>query len=287
MWYGFKPYVPVAERKLRARRALATLQKALGAAPVVIVGRAIAHTFWGRAWCDNLERYSDFANRLPRGRTYVRHGYVVDLQVEQGEVTAKVSGSRLYDVSVRVTALSAKRWKALCSDCSGAIDSLIELLQGHFSKAVMTRVCQPREGLFPEPQEIQFACSCPDWASMCKHVAAVLYGIGARLDERPELLFTLRGVDQTQLVAAAGRGLPAGRRSPAKGRVLADDNLSELFGLDLGDGAAQPVARPRRRATPHEPAARTTPTKRTGRAAQRKTASKARSKTKKTATGKS
>ena len=169
--------------------------------PVAIEGRKIARTFWGEAWCDNLERYSDYANRLPRGRTYVRNGSVVDLQVGPGRVTALVSGSTMYDVKVTVGPVPRARWSAICKDCSGAIDSLVELLQGRFSKGVMTRLCEEKTGLFPSPKDILFTCSCPDWASMCKHVAAVLYGIGARLDHQPELLFTLRKVDQQDLIA--------------------------------------------------------------------------------------
>ena len=103
-YYGFRPYVTVGTRRAQAAREIAKLRKkGRQTSPVVIEGRTIAVTFWGEAWCDNLERYSDFANRLPRGRTYVRNGSVVDLQVAPGNVTALVSGSTLYDVKVSVT----------------------------------------------------------------------------------------------------------------------------------------------------------------------------------------
>jgi uncharacterized Zn finger protein len=231
---GFPPYVPVAERRRKAAREMAKLEKKGRVIyPVVIEGRAIARTFWGKAWCDNLERYGDFANRIPRGRTYVRNGSVVDLQIGEGEVNALVSGSSIYEVHVKVAAVPKATWKAIRADCSGAIDSLVELLQGRFSKGVMERLCQQRTGLFPSPGEIQFACSCPDWASMCKHVAAVLYGVGARLDERPELLFRLRKVDEKELIAVAGRDLPLSRKGPAADRVLAADDLSALFGVEI------------------------------------------------------
>jgi uncharacterized Zn finger protein len=206
--------------------------------PVTIAGRAIARTFWGKAWCDNLERYSDFSNRLPRGRTYVRNVSVLDLQIAPGAVKALVSGSEIYQVAVKVSALRKPRWTSICRDCAGAIDSLVELLQGRFSRGVMERICRQQTGLFPAPAEIEFSCSCPDWASMCKHVAAVLYGIGARLDEQPELLFRLRTVDEKALIAKAGSGLPLSKTSPAAGKVLADGGLSELFGLDMGSPEA-------------------------------------------------
>src|SRR6266446_2393731 len=149
-YYDWKPYVPAAARRRQAAREVAKLmKKGRQTSPVVIDGRKIARTFWGKAWCDNLERYSDFENRLPRGRTYVRNGSVVDLQIAPGEVKALVSGSEIYKVAVKVAPVTKARWKSICKDCAGAIDSLIELLQGRFSKGVMERVCRQKTGLFP------------------------------------------------------------------------------------------------------------------------------------------
>jgi len=248
MSYEWRPYVPVAARRLRAARAMATLGKTKGAlSPVAIDGRTIAKTFWGKAWCDNLEHYSDYANRLPRGRTYVRNGSVIDLQVAAGEVKALVSGSRLYTVALKVTAVPKARWSAICKDCAGAIDSLVELLQGRLSQGVMERICRDKTGLFPAPDEIALSCSCPDWASMCKHVAAVLYGIGARLDERPELLFKLRAVNEKELIAKAG-SLPLGKKGPAAEKVLDGGDLAELFGLEMAQVAQSETAAPDKRA---------------------------------------
>jgi uncharacterized Zn finger protein len=249
-FYGWKPYIPVAERHRQAEREAAKIRKkGSRLAPVVLTGSAIARTFWGKAWCDNLERYSDYANRLPRGRTYVRNGSVIDLKIEAGEVKALVSGSSIYKVNAKIAALAPARWKALCSDCAGAIDSLVELLQARFSQGVMERMCRQQTGLFPSPKEISFTCSCPDWASMCKHVAAVFYGIGARLDQKPELLFELRKVDHTALIATAGADLTLGGKGPAAGRVLADPGLAEIFGIEFA-GPVQGAAslKPKRRA---------------------------------------
>jgi uncharacterized Zn finger protein len=246
MYYGWKPYVSAAERRRKAERAIAKSKKS-GAQmdPVNIRGRAIASTFWGKAWCDNMERYSDFSNRLPRGRSYVRNGSVLDLQVSPGKVNARVMGSHLYSVEVKVAAVPDARWNAVRKDCAGAIESLVELLQGRFSKNVMERVCQPETGLFPSPKEIGFTCSCPDWASMCKHVAAVLYGIGARLDEKPGLLFELRKVDEKELIAEAGKDLPMAVDSPKSGKVLASVGLEGLFGIEMADADAPPVKKSR------------------------------------------
>jgi uncharacterized Zn finger protein len=242
-FYAWKPYVPVAQRRKKAAaQAQKLAKKGEVLAPVAIEGRTIAKSFWGKSWCENLERYSDYENRLPRGRTYVRNGSVIDLKVAHGEVTALVSGSDIYRIKITVEPVSPKMWKALCTDCAGSIDSLVELLQGRFSKAVMERVCMPEKGLFPSPKEIKLSCSCPDWASMCKHVAAVLYGVGARLDNQPEMLFTLRGVDQHELVAQAGRhDLPFGRKPASSKRILAGGDLAALFGLDMA-GSSEEIA---------------------------------------------
>jgi len=233
-YYAWKPYVSVAERRAKAEKAAAKAAKKGGKfTPIVSYRGAIAKTFWGKAWCDNLECYSDYENRLPRGRTYVRNGSVIDLKIAAGEVQAQVMGSALYQVDIRIAAVPQKQWQAVGADCAGSIDSLVELLQGKLSKAVMTRICAPNTGLFPTPKEVKFTCSCPDWASMCKHVAAVLYGVGARLDEQPELLFTLRQVEARDLVTLAGAGLTSGGKTPAKGKVLDDSMLADVFGIEL------------------------------------------------------
>jgi uncharacterized Zn finger protein len=244
--YGDWPkYVPVAERRRQAEREVAKLRKqGRPVAPVVIAGRgAIAGTFWGKAWCDTLESYHDYENRLPRGRSYVRNGSVIDLQIAPLEVTALVSGSSIYKVGISIKAAPKPQWQSLCRDCAGAIDSLVELLQGRLSSAVMERLCRQDNGLFPKPSEIRFSCSCPDSASMCKHVAAVLYGIGSRLDDSPELLFRLRGVDAADLIANLKADSPLSK-SAATGNVLQDEDLSALFGLEMADGEGAVEAKP-------------------------------------------
>ncbi len=231
---GWAPYVSVAERRAKAAREMSKLRKkGHPVAPVVITGRAIASTFWGKAWCDNLEGYRDYENRLPRGRTYVRNGSVVDLQIAPREVKAMVSGSSLYRVTINISEVKKAQWAAIRKDCAGRIDSLVELLQGRFSMGVMERICRQDGGLFPRPSDIRFSCSCPDYASMCKHVAAVLYGVGARLDAQPELLFRLRAVDENELVASIDQALPMSKTDPAAGKVLDVDDLSAMFGLDM------------------------------------------------------
>jgi len=237
-YFGWHPYVPVAEKRRQAERKLAKLKKqGQSIAPVTIEGRTIAKSFWGKSWCINLERYSDYENRVPRGRNYVRNGSVLDLQIAKGEVVAMVAGSALYKIKITIAPVTAARWKAICRDCAGTIDSLVELLQGRLAKGVMDRVCREGDGLFPSPKEIKLSCSCPDWADMCKHVAAALYGVGARLDEKPQLLFVLRGVDENELIASAGQDFSLTKAAPAAAKVLDDRDVAALFGLEMVETA--------------------------------------------------
>ncbi|WFU42037.1 SWIM zinc finger family protein [Bradyrhizobium sp. CB82] len=229
----------MAEKRRLAERELAKLRKrGQSIAPVTIEGRTIAKTFWGKSWCINLERYSDYASRVPRGRTYVRNGSVLDLKIARGEVAAMVAGSSLYKVRIAIAPVKATCWKAICRDCGGAIDSLVELLQGRLAKGIMDRVCREGDGLFPSPKEIKLFCSCPDGADMCKHVAAALYGVGARLDERPELLFVLRGVDEKELLASAGQDLVRTKAVPDTAKLLDDGDVAALFGLEMAESTA-------------------------------------------------
>ena len=226
----WRPYVPAGVRRARARREMDKLRrKGKNVQPVEIEGRTIARSFWGKRWCDHLESFSDYANRLPRGRTYVRNGSVCHLDIRSGRIAAIVSGSELYDVTIRIGTLKAAVWKSIKTRCSGQIGSVLELLQGKLSKQVMGVVTDREHGLFPKPGEIRFDCSCPDWATMCKHVASVLYGVGSRLDDRPESLFLLRGVDSAELIAT-GMALPG---DTATDDALADDALADIFGIDL------------------------------------------------------
>jgi uncharacterized Zn finger protein len=244
----FPRYVRIAERRAMAARHVAKLKKSgREVAPVRIEGRAIARTFWGKAFCDNLERYSDYASRMPRGRTYVRNGSVIDLQIARGRVTALVSGSEIYEIEISFAQLAKKRWSAIISQCSGQIGSLVELLQGKLSRSVLEILTRQESGLFPSPTEISLSCSCPDWASMCKHVAAALYGVGARLDEQPELFFVLRQVDQTELITRADvtRLGGAKEKDGKQGKKLvARTSLSSVFGIELDEDPA-PTTRKR------------------------------------------
>lgn len=238
-WWRYTPKPSVHERRRRAQRVVHGLAKnGRKLSPVVIEGRKIASSFWGSAWCDNLESYRDFEYRLPRGRSYVRNGAVLDLGITAGKITALVSGSDVYEIEIGIKPLPQARWSTLKSRCAGQLGSLIELLEGRLSEPVMRIITDPDEGLFPKPGEIQMSCSCPDVARMCKHVAAVLYGVGARLDSQPELLFLLRHVDQAELITGAAE-LDTPRAGTSR-KTLAAEELGDVFGIELAP-QAQPA----------------------------------------------
>ena len=244
-WYDdyYKPYVPVAQRRAQAAREVARrIKKGEAICPVVIEGRAIASSFWGKAWCDHLESYSDYANRLPRGRTYVRNGSVVHLAIEAGRIKALVSGSSMYEIQIHITPLAPAVWQTLKSRCSGQIGTIVELLQGKLSKAVMETVTDRDQGLFPKPREVRMRCSCPDGAGMCKHLAAVLFGVGSRLDSAPELLFKLRSVNHVELIAQTIPTAPV----PTKGKApqIATADLGDIFGIEFDDAPQPPHKAP-------------------------------------------
>jgi uncharacterized Zn finger protein len=253
---GWPRYVPVAERRRQAAKHVEALRRQGQVCdPVTVEGRSIARTFWGQAWCDNLEAYSDYANRLPRGRTYVRNGSVVDLQIAEGRIRALVAGSEVYRVEIGVQPLEDALWTAILKDCAGGIGSLVELLQGRLSDAVMAVVTRPGTGLFPTPRQVSLRCSCPDGAYMCKHVAAVLYGVGARLDRQPELLFRLRHVDPQALLQQGVDVSAVEDTMLAPQTRIERSDLGRLFGIELDEAPAAaplPSAPPAQAQAPSE-----------------------------------
>jgi uncharacterized Zn finger protein len=232
--WGFPPYVTVSERREDNDALVAKMiKKGETLDPVVIEARSIAKSVWGKAWCKHLESFSDYENRLPRGRSYVRYGSVVNLDINQGQVKALVSGSSLYTVDVSIINIEQQKWQSIIKQCSGEVGSLIELLQGKISSLVMNTMIDQKNGLFPLPNEIKFKCSCLDSAYMCKHVAATLYGVGARFDVRPELLFMLRGVDHMDIIKAVD--INDKIKKVTKTKTIETQDLSSLFGIDIDE----------------------------------------------------
>ncbi len=287
---GYPPYVPVAQKRAKAERKLKQLMKKNpNLKPINIEGTALARTWWGKAWNKNLERYADYSNRIGRGRSYVRHRAVLDLQIKPGHVNALVLGSatRPYKITIQIKAISKTAWANMKAACAGQFDSLPQLLNGKFPKALEEIFMAKGKGLFPTPEEIEFSCSCPDWASMCKHVAASLYGVGARLDQDPGLFFKLRQVNMDDLVSQAvadttDQMLKQAQQKSA--RVLDDADLGDMFGIDMGDEAADDP--PRAPSTQKQAPKKSTPKRKPRRApkprktgAKRASSPKAKSKT--------
>ncbi len=253
--YGWAPYVPVAARRAKAQKQLGKMKKkGLDHQPVQLAGRKIADSFWGKGWCDHMESFSDYDNRLPRGRSYVRNGSVCHLEIHGGHIKAIVSGSMLYNVSITITPLKKTKWEAVRSACAGRIGSLIDLLRGKLDRGVMEVVSDRSNGLFPLPGEMKFDCDCPDWAVMCKHVAAVLYGVGARLDHSPEMLFLLRGVNHEDLVDVSAAVTNVAKSGTSHRRIAAT-GIADVFGIDMaetvetvsGTTAVSPARKPQKK----------------------------------------
>jgi uncharacterized Zn finger protein len=240
-YWGYPRYVSVAEKRAKAAKKLKQLKKKNPAVkPINVIGRTIARTWWGKSWNHNLERYADYSNRIGRGRSYVRHGAVLDLQISSGQVESLVQGTRSkpYTVIIKIKGINKKIWQNMKAACAGKLDSLPELLAGKFPKALGEIFTAQGQGLFPSPEEIEFNCSCPDWAYMCKHVAATLYGTGARLDDSPSLFFKLRKVNIDDLIQQTIKDqsyklLKKSEKTSA--RMIAESDLSGMFGIDMED----------------------------------------------------
>jgi uncharacterized Zn finger protein len=226
---SFFNYTSASEKRVLLRKAKERYSKLYELKGVSISGRRdMANTFWGKMWCEHFETMADFTNRLPRGRTYARNGSIIHLDISPGKVFALVSGTEIYEINMEVQALPKNVWTKIVDKCHGEIGTMIDLMNGHFSKEVMQVICDPQNGLFPRRNEIKYKCSCPDVARLCKHLSAVFYGIGNRLDSNPELLFLLRQVDPTQLLT-----LKMDQLTSKGADNLTNDELSEIFGIQL------------------------------------------------------
>lgn len=237
MWWS---YSDAEEQKQRLQREIARRTKRGEKFEPLVApeGKKLSTTFWGQAWCRNLESYQDYESRLPRGRSYLRKGSVFNLEIEPGKLFATVAGSELYDTAIHIDPLPPKQWKKIVAAGSGQVGSMLDLLAGKLGDGLMRVLTDPQDGLFPKPKEIRFQCSCPDFADLCKHSAAVLYGVGVLLDTRPELLFTLRGVDQAELLSNASSSALSDLTTD--GGDLSGADLSAIFGIDLS-GAEAPL----------------------------------------------
>ncbi|MDD4077356.1 MAG: SWIM zinc finger family protein [Bacilli bacterium] len=237
----FYKYVSIAEQKTYAANSIKRLEKSLKRSlePIVLPTSKLAASWWGIMWNKNLERYATYSNRIGRGKSYVRNGLVIDLQIISGQVNAYVQGTKKtpYKVTITIDKIDEKMVESIKKQCQGKLDTLDQLLEGKFSKELAAIFMLQGAGLFPEPEEIDLRCSCPDWTDCCKHVSAVLYGIGSKLDINPLLFFTLRGIDiddflrdviQNKTAAVLEKG-----KACQSNRIIKNADIDYLFDISL------------------------------------------------------
>ena len=239
----FYEYVSKAQQQQYASKSSLKLEKTLGRKlePIILTSSKLATSWWGIMWNKNLERYATFSNRIGRGKTYVRNGLVIDFQIKYGEVNAYVQGTRKapYKVTVSIDNINSKIVEKIKLSCQGKIETMEQLLEGSFSKDLADIFMVEGVGLFPEPKEIHFGCSCPDWTDCCKHVSAVLYAIGSKLDVNPSLFFTLRGLDlddflKDVIINKTDNLLEKGKNCNSK-RIIKEKNINDLFQINIED----------------------------------------------------
>lgn len=234
-YYSFQKPPTIDELKEKARKATKKEYH-----PVVLSSRTISSSWWGKAWCSNIDLYADQYNRLDRGKKYVRADCVVDLEINGGTVEAKVVGSRKtpYDVKVTIDPIKAENYERITSIAEGKLKSMEALESGEFPKEYQELFTMKESGLFPKLGEIHFYCSCPDSSRICKHIAAVLYAIGSRLDDDPFLFFSLRGIDVKEFAGRiikkeAARIWQGVESKLDKERVISEDEARHLFGYEI------------------------------------------------------
>ena len=235
MWDYYYSYKPKKKPQDPIKQIEKLRKKNPNIQPVIIEGK-LANTWWAQAWNKNLEGYADYSNRIGRGKSYVRGGYVLDLSISPGQVQSLVQGTRAkpYEIVIKIDPLSKSKWDAVVKKCSRKIGNLEDLVLGKFPQELMELFTNRGDGLFPSPKEIHFDCSCPDWASMCKHVAATLYGVGVRFDSDPTLFFQLRDIDFAELLKkSVDEKMKSMLKNAGKvtGRVMQDVDTYELFGV--------------------------------------------------------
>lgn len=234
----FQPYkIPTATELEKKKEKSRTRLRGHDLKPIVIEGKTLGRTWWGKAWNQNLESYADYSNRVGRGKTYVRQGMVIHLNIEEAQVFGLVQGRKKapYEILVKIEPSTEDDIKAIGEISRQHVESFESLLHGEFPKELEVLFTRKGFGLFPSPKEIDFYCSCPDHAYMCKHVAAVLYGIGSRLDEDPQLFFTLRQINGINFIKESidvvltdmlnGAGVKTER-------TISEEKAKRLFGFD-------------------------------------------------------
>ncbi len=224
-WQEDERPLRAAELETLAAARLAELQAAGEELhPVVSRSRALVSHFWGKAWMRHLAACEAGGLCLAPGRTLLRHGCVLDVQLAPGLIRARVSTQRLEEVELHLAPLDEERQAELVQLCQGRIDSLVSLMEGRVDETVLAPLCDPQLGLLPEPADWRMHCSCADWAEPCPHAAAAIYAAGVLIDADPSLLFTLRSLDPATLLRPTAQ---------AEASDFAAGDLGKLFGIEL------------------------------------------------------
>ncbi len=239
MW--FREYVSVGERSARAQRKIRQLKKKNpNLNPVVIDGKQIASSWWGKAWINHLKHYADFDNRVGRGRSYVKNGLVIHFAIKPGHIESIVMGtsSSPYNIKIKTKKLSPNKWNKMKRLSREHLCTLPELNEGKFPKELKDIFSDRGEGIFPTIKEMSFHCSCPDWANMCKHVSASLFALGSQIDNNIDLFFKLRGVNTSELVQSALKDEAKHLKNrkfedTAQVLTLSEKKLASLFDIKL------------------------------------------------------
>ena len=195
-YYDFKPKKPIeTDKGIKAKSKRGDFTK----------------SWWAKRWLAAMEQVMD-RGRLQRGRSYARKGQVLSLEEGKGQVKAKVQGSQRtpYKVTIELTPLSEKDWAKVLAALAERPYFVAQLLAGEMPQEIQEAFQAAKLDLFPGRRELSQDCSCPDWADVCKHLAAVHYILAERFDEDPFLLFRLRGKTQDAVLAALGDGLGDG-----------------------------------------------------------------------------
>jgi uncharacterized Zn finger protein len=181
---------------------------------------AIGEQWWSRRFISVLESYG-MSGRLARGRSYARAGQVLDFELSQGKVTARVQGSRVrpYHVRIGVLPLTTAQWRRVQDRLASQALFRAKLLAGEMPHEIEEVFAECGTPLFPRSAaDLDMHCSCPDWGVPCKHLAAVCYVLAEEFDRDPFGMLAWRGQARDDLLAALRRiqAGPAGQAGPGR-----------------------------------------------------------------------
>lgn len=171
---------------------------------------AIGEQWWSQRFIAVLESFG-MSGRLHRGRNYARRGQVIEFELTQGKVAARVQGSRPqpYTVTIGVLPLTKPQWRAVQKRLASQAIFRAKLLAGEMPVQIEEVFAECGTPLFPRSAaDLDMHCSCPDWEVPCKHLAAVCYVLAESFDSDPFEMLAWRGMGRGELLAALRKGMP-------------------------------------------------------------------------------